>query len=49
MKSVKLLGYWIGEVLDDLVDNISDGIHPAIKPAYFNTFASLIVEATRVD
>ena len=44
-KSVNHLGYWIGEVLDELYPGLIHLIHPQTIPNYFASLAELVAEA----
>ena len=47
--SVAHIGYWIGEVLEDLMPDLFIGIHAAIVPPYFQKLAELVADSKMND
>ena len=48
-KSIRYLGYWMGELLGDLLPGIELGEHAVDSVVYFDYLATLIVEAKLAD
>ena len=45
MKTMKHIGYWMGDLLGDLVVGLDGGAHAQVVPEYFATIADVLVEA----
>ena len=49
VKSIRHVGYWLGELLGDFVPGLEEGDHADVVPTYFDTLATLMVEARVAD
>ena len=48
-KSMKHVGFWLGELLGDFAADLREGDHAEDVPTYYDTLANLVVEARVAD